>query len=503
MRSLPIFVDMRDRPAGVVGGGVVAARRADFLVRAGARVTVFSPDLLGDDFLELRDRPNFRHVARRPEPTDFEGCALCFIATEDQLLTEEARKAAKVAGALVNVADQPRLCDFTMPSIVDRSPLIIAISTGGASPILGRMLKARLEALIPAAYGRLAHLMGGFRDRVAEAMPSQTIRRRFWETILDGPAGEAALSGNEHGAGAHLVREIERMRGDKDPALRGEVYLVGAGPGDPDLVTFRALRLMQRADVVLYDRLIGDGVMNLVRREAERVYVGKRPDDHALPQDEIGAMLVRLAKEGKRVLRLKGGDPFMFGRGGEEIETLAAHGVPFQVCPGVTAAMGASAYAGIPLTHRDHAQACVFVTGHGRNGKIDLDWTTLLQPRQTVAIYMGLRNLEALTDEFVARGASADLPAAIVDNATRVNQKVVTGTLGTLAAKARAAELKGPSVVIVGTVVALRDKLDWYAPDRTNVARRALTAANAPRDFASEDSDPSEGQDKEARGNDN
>ncbi len=497
MRSLPIFVDMRDRPAAVVGGGVVAARRADFLVRAGARVTVFSPDPLGDDFLELRDRANFRHAARKPAPMDFEGCALCFIATEDQLLTEEARKAAKIAGALVNVADQPRLCDFTMPSIVDRSPLIIAISTGGASPILGRMLKARLETLIPAAYGRLAHLMGGFRERVAEAMPSQTMRRRFWETILDGPAGEAALSGNEHAAGAHLVREIERMREDGGQALRGEVYLVGAGPGDPDLVTFRALRLMQKADVVLYDRLIGDGVMNLVRREAERVYVGKRPDDHALPQEEIGATLVRLAKEGKRVLRLKGGDPFMFGRGGEEIETLAAHGVPFQVCPGVTAAIGASAYAGIPLTHRDHAQACVFVTGHGRNGKIDLDWTTLLQPRQTVAIYMGLRNLEALTDEFVARGASADLPAAIVDNATRVNQKVVAGTLGTLAAQARAAELKGPSVVIVGTVVALRDKLDWYAPDRTNLSHSARTAANSRPDFGGEDSGLTEGQESQ------
>jgi len=260
--------------------------------------------------------------------------------------------------------------------------------------------------------------------------------------------------------------------------VAGKVYLVGAGPGDPDLVTFRALRLMQKADVVLYDRLIGEGVMNLVRREAERIYVGKRPDDHELPQEEIGALLVRLATEGKRVLRLKGGDPFMFGRGGEEIEALAAHGVPFQVCPGVTAAIGASAYAGIPLTHRDHAQACVFVTGHGKDGKLDLDWTALLQPRQTVAIYMGLRNLEALTTDFVARGASADLPAAIVDNATRLNQKVVVGTLATLAAKARAAELRGPSIVIVGTVVALRDKLDWYAPAAEDVADAVATAVN-------------------------
>jgi uroporphyrin-III C-methyltransferase/precorrin-2 dehydrogenase/sirohydrochlorin ferrochelatase len=223
-------------------------------------------------------------------------------------------------------------------------------------------------------------------------------------------------------------------------------------------------------------------VMNLVRREAERIYVGKQRDNHELPQGEISALLVKLAKEGKRVLRLKGGDPFLFGRGGEEIETLAAHGVPFQVCPGVTAAIGASAYAGIPLTHRDHAQSCVFVTGHGKDGRIDLDWTTLLQPRQTVAVYMGLRNLEALTDEFMARGASPDLPAAIVDNATRINQRVVVGTLRTLASKARAAELPGPSVLIVGTVVGLRDKLDWYSPERDSAGSdAAATAAVGPR----------------------
>jgi uroporphyrin-III C-methyltransferase / precorrin-2 dehydrogenase / sirohydrochlorin ferrochelatase len=477
MRNLPIFLEMLDQPAVVVGGGVVAARRAEFLVRCGARVAAFAPEL-GEDFFELRDRPNFRHLARDPEPEDFEGSPVCFIATEDPRLQDVARKAAKAAGALVNVADQPRLCDFIMPSIVDRSPLVIAISTGGASPILGRMLKARLETLIPAAYGRMANLMSRFRERVAETMPSQTMRRRFWEAVLEGPIGEAALSGDERAAGAHLAREIEHVRAHQDMTPRGEVYLVGAGPGDPDLVTFRALRLMQKADVVLYDRLIGEGVMNLVRREAERIYVGKRPDDHELPQEEIGALLVRLATEGKRVLRLKGGDPFMFGRGGEEIEALAAHGVPFQVCPGVTAAIGASAYAGIPLTHRDHAQACVFVTGHGKDGKLDLDWTALLQPRQTVAIYMGLRNLEALTKEFVARGASADFPAAVVDNATRLNQKVVVGTLATLAAKARAAELHGPSIVIVGTVVALRDKLDWYALAAEDVADAVATAVN-------------------------
>ena len=460
MRHLPIFLELSGRPAIVVGGGVVAARRAEVLIKAGARVTTFAT-ALSEDFRGLLEAPNFRHEARDPEPKDFEGSALCFVATEDLRLSAEARTAAKSAGALVNVADRPRLCDFIMPSIVDRSPLVIAISTGGASPILGRMLKARLESLIPAAYGRLARLTGGFRLAVAKAIPSPIVRRRFWEAVLEGPIGERALSGDDRAADAELARAIERAAAEGAEAPRGEVYLVGAGPGDPDLLTFRALRLMQKADVVLYDRLTDEGVMNLVRREAERIYVGKQPDDHELPQGEISALLVKLARQGRRVLRLKGGDPFMFGRGGEEIEALAADGIPFQVCPGVTAATGAAAYAGIPLTHRDHAQSCVFVTGHGKDGKIALDWGALLQPRQTVAIYMGLRNLEALTREFIAHGADADLPAAVVDNATRATQRVVVGTLGTVAAKVRAAELSGPAIIIIGTVVTLRDKLDW------------------------------------------
>ena len=348
-----------------------------------------------------------------------------------------------------------------MPSIVDRSPLVIAISTGGASPILGRMLKARLESLIPAAYGRLASSWADSATRSPRRSPLRSRAGASGRRSSRGRSPNGRFRATTRAAAAELARAIERAASENAEAPRGEVYLVGAGPGDPDLLTFRALRLMQKADVVLYDRLTDKRVMNLVRREAERIYVGKQPDDHELPQGEISALLVKLAREGKRVLRLKGGDPFMFGRGGEEIEALAAEGIPFQVCPGITAAIGAAAYAGIPLTHRDHAQACVFVTGHGKDGKIDLDWTALLQPRQTVAIYMGLRNVEALTREFIARGADADLPAAIIDNATRPNQRVVVGTLGTLAAKARAAELSGPSIIIVGTVVTLRDTLDW------------------------------------------
>jgi uroporphyrin-III C-methyltransferase / precorrin-2 dehydrogenase / sirohydrochlorin ferrochelatase len=482
MRHLPIFLALDNKAAVVVGGGAAAARRAEHLIKAGARVTTFATALT-DDFRELLDQPNFRHEARDLEPKDFEDAAICFVAVEDERLTAEAWAAAKGAGALVNVADRPQLCDFIMPSIVDREPLVIAISTGGASPILGRMLKARLESLIPAAYGRMAGLMGRFRGAVAKAIASPTMRRRFWETALEGPIGERALAGDDRSAAAELTRAIKRAATENAEAPRGEVYLVGAGPGDPDLLTFRALRLMQKADVVLYDRLTNPDVMNLVRREAERVYVGKQPEDHELPQGEISSLMVKLAREGKRVLRLKGGDPFMFGRGGEEIEALAAEGIPFQVCPGVTAAIGAAAYAGIPLTHRDHAQACVFVTGHGKDGRIDLDWTALLQPRQTVAIYMGLRNVEALTREFVARGADPSLPAAIIDNATRPNQRVVVGTLGTLAAKARAAELSGPSIIIVGTVVTLRETLDWRpAAEPLSLAETGRPAATSGKD---------------------
>jgi uroporphyrin-III C-methyltransferase/precorrin-2 dehydrogenase/sirohydrochlorin ferrochelatase len=460
MRHLPIFLELSGRPAVVVGGGVVAARRAEYLIKAGASVTVFANEL-SEDFRGLLAAPNFRHEARNPEPRDFESAALCFVATEDESVSTDARTAAKATGALVNVADRPRLCDFIMPSIVDRSPLVIAISTEGASPVLARMLKARLESLIPAAYGRLARLTGEFRLQVANAIPSLIMRRRFWEAVLEGPIAERVLSSDDRGADAELARAIERAAAGGAEVPSGEVYLVGAGPGDPDLLTFRALRLMQKADVVLYDRLTDKGVLNLVRREAERIYVGKQPDDHELPQGEISALLIELARRGNRVLRLKGGDPFIFGRGGEEIEALAEEGIPFQVCPGVTAAAGAAAYAGIPLTHRDHAHACLFVTGHGKDGKLALDWATLLQPRQTIAIYMGLRNLETLTLEFIRRGADPDLPAAIVDNATRAAQRVVIGTLATLAAKARASELSGPAIVIVGTVVTLRDKLDW------------------------------------------
>lgn len=464
MTQLPVFLNVDSRRAAVVGEGPLAARRVEALARAGAQVTLFAP-ALSDDFLALAGR--FTQFAEPPE--NFDGFALVyFVVAPDQTPDEKLIAEARAAGALVNVADHPELSDFSTPSVLDRAPLIVAISTGGAAPLLGRILKARLETLIPASFGRIAALAGQSRPALAQKLKSHATKLRFWERVYEGQIAEAVLAGDDDKAEQLLALEIASCNetgasGEQNPV--GEVFLVGAGPGDPDLLTFRAFRLMQRADVVLYDRLVDPAILERVRRDAERIYVGKKRAHHALPQDEIGALMVELAQQGKRVLRLKGGDPFIFGRGGEEMEKLIEAKIPFQVCPGVTAASGCSSYAGIPLTHRDYAQSCLFVTGHGKEGPIELDWTTILRPRQTVAIYMGLAHLKFLTDEFLRQGADPQLPVAIIENGTRPNQITVTGTISDIEAKAREAGLRGPTIIIVGEVVRLRDQLNWFAPD--------------------------------------
>ncbi|MCW2306298.1 siroheme synthase CysG [Rhodobium gokarnense] len=463
MEQLPIFLDIRDKRVIVVGGGTAAARKADHALRAGARVTVLA-DSVNDDFKEWADHPNLTVLAETPRSEHFAGAILAYGAAEDREIDLAVHKLAREAGTLVNIVDSPDYCDFVTPAVVDRDPLLIAISSSGTSPILARIIKARLETMLPSAYGRLARFVGELRGRVMEAITDGPARRRFWERIIDGPVADLVLSGSTEKAEATLNSELEAARREAARPTVGEVYLVGAGPGDPDLLTFRALRLIQRADVVLYDRLISDCLLNLVRRDAERIYVGKMNRDHTMPQEDISELMVRLAQEGKRVLRLKGGDPFIFGRGGEEIERLALSEIPFQVVPGITAATGASAYAGIPLTHRDHAQACVFVTGHGKNGRLDLDWKTLLQPAQTVVVYMGLSMLPELTREFLARGADPDLPVAVVENATRRSQRVVTGTVTDIADKVAEAGIEAPALTILGTVVTLRARLNWYHP---------------------------------------
>jgi uroporphyrin-III C-methyltransferase/precorrin-2 dehydrogenase/sirohydrochlorin ferrochelatase len=474
MDQLPVFFNVNNRCVAVLGGGAAAARKAEIAMHAGAQVKVFAAQLC-DEFQEIKESERFHFVPREPLAQDLDGCALLYCASES---TEQNRKLQAIAQAAripCNVVDMPELCDFTMPSIVDRSPVVIAISTAGTSPILGRMIKARLETLLPAAYGRVAAFVGRYRKKVVSSIEDFHQRRRFWERILEGPVVDLVLAGHQPEAIAEFDAQLDAAAHGAEFRQQGEVYLVGAGPGDPDLLTFKALRLMQRADVVLYDRLIGKGILNLVRRDAERIYVGKLPQEHTLPQAEISRMLLRLAREGKRVLRLKGGDPFVFGRGGEEIELLAEAGIPFQVVPGITAACGCAAYAGIPLTHRDHAQACIFVSGHSKDGQVDLDWKLLLQPHQTVAVYMGLERLTELTRAFIGNGAAPSLPVALIDNGTRPNQQVLTATLDTIAEKAAIAGVKGPAILIIGSVVRLREKLDWYVPEEQ--AREAMPAA--------------------------
>jgi uroporphyrin-III C-methyltransferase/precorrin-2 dehydrogenase/sirohydrochlorin ferrochelatase len=440
-------------------------------------VKVFA-DGLCEEFGGLKRAKNFFHEQRALRADDLKECVLLYCAAEDAEQNRMGHAIARAARVPCNVVDRPELCDFIMPSIVDRSPVVIAISTAGASPILGRMIKARLETMLPAAYGQIAAFVSRYRRKVGAVLKDFQQRRHFWERVLEGPVADLVLAGDETKATAQFNVELAAAAKDAEHRQQGEVYLVGAGPGDPDLLTFKALRLMQRADVVLYDRLIGDGILNLVRRDAERIYVGKQPHEHTMSQDEISHLLLRLAQQGKRVLRLKGGDPFVFGRGGEEIELLAEAGIPFQVVPGITAASGCSTYAGIPLTHRDHAQACVFVTGHTKDGRFDFDWKMLLQPRQTVAIYMGLGHLGELARAFVENGAPRYLPAALIDNGTRANQRVIIGTIDTLAEEAVKAGVKGPAMLIVGSVVTLRQKLDWFVPDtaRHEAAATSLSA---------------------------
>jgi len=459
---LPIFLNVKGRRALVAGGGTLAARKADLLVRAGCDLTIVAPTL-NDDMARLVQENEIKYKTDELSEDDLAGCVVVFGASEDDQTNQELRDLATAAGVPVNVSDDPDRCDFIMPSLVDRSPLLIAIGSGGTSPLLTRMLKARFETDIPAAYGRLAEFAGEYRDRVKDSIPDMTRRRRFWETMIAGPIAEHLFSAQENLAVGLMDKLLAEAATDGDKPPRGEVYLVGTGPGDPDLLTFRALRLMQQADVVLYDRLIGDGILNLVRRDAERIYVGKMKKDHTVQQDEISEMLVRLALEGKRVLRLKGGDPFVFGRGGEEIATLAENGITFQVIPGVTAANGCAAYAGIPLTHRDHAQGYIVVTGHEKDGELNLNWKSLIQPRQTVVIYMGLTSLGTITQGFIDNGADPTTAAAIIENGTRPGQRVITGTLASLPEKTDAANIKSPALIIIGSVVTLQDKLSWFS----------------------------------------
>lgn len=455
MDFLPLFHKLQGRVVLVVGGGEVALRKARLLSDAGGQLRVVAPEVRGElAALAGEGRVHLRGY----ESADLQGVALVIAATDDEPLNARISAEAQALGIPVNVVDAPALCSVIFPAIVDRSPLIVAITSGGDAPVLARLIRAKIETWIPSTYGQLASLAKKFRERVKQLFPDVQQRRVFWEDVFQGQIAESVFAG-KLGEGERL---LEAKIAGAAPRALGEVYLVGAGPGDPDLLTFRALRLMQQADVVLYDRLVAPPIIELCRRDAERIYVGKRRAEHAVPQEEINQLLVDLAKHGKRVLRLKGGDPFIFGRGGEEIEQLAAEGIPFQVVPGITAASGCAAYAGIPLTHRDHAQSVRFVTGHLKDGSTNLPWTDLVAPGQTLVFYMGLVGLPQICQALIDHGRAADTPAALVQQGTTQNQRVFTGTLASLPQLVAEHEVHAPTLVIVGEVVTLREKLAWF-----------------------------------------
>jgi len=465
LEYLPIFLAVAGRRCVVIGGGEVALRKVERCLRCNARVEVIAPSLCAPLAL-LAEAGHIRHWARAYAPGDLEGAVVVYAATDQHAVNVAVAAEAGERGIPVNVVDTPDLCSFISPSIIERPPLQVAISSSGASPVLARLLRARLESFIPAAYGDLATLMRRARAAVTRRFPDGRLRRRFWERILLGPVAELMFGGRAREAEARLLAEIDA--GLPSKADQGEVWLVGAGPGDPDLLTFRALRLMQQADVVVHDRLVAPALLDLVRRDAERIYVGKERDQHTVPQEDINALLVARARAGQRVLRLKGGDPFIFGRGGEEIATLRAEGIPFQVVPGITAASGCSAYAGIPLTHRDHAQAVVLVTGHMKDGQLALDWRALASPRTTRVFYMGVQAVPVISRELIAAGLAGATPAAIVEQGTQASQRVIVSTLAGLPAAVQDADIRPPSLLIVGEVVALHEALAWFEPRLAN-----------------------------------
>ena len=457
MDYLPLFHKLQGGRVLVVGGGEIALRKARLLADAGAALRVVAPEVDGQ-LAALAREGGGEVLVRGYQASDLDGCRLVIAATDDSALNAQVSAEAQARSLPVNVVDAPALCTVIFPAIVDRSPLVVAVSSGGDAPVLARLIRAKLEAWIPSAYGELAGLAARFRHKVKALYPDVNQRRGFWESVFQGQVAERQLAGQ----GAEAERLLQAMVDGAPVQQGGEVYLVGAGPGDPDLLTFRALRLMQQADVVLYDRLVAPAIIEMCRRDAERIYVGKRRADHAVPQDKINRLLVDLARQGKRVLRLKGGDPFIFGRGGEEIEELADEGIPFQVVPGITAASGCSAYGGIPLTHRDYAQSVRFVTGHLKDGTSNLPWNDLVAPAQTLVFYMGLVGLPTICAELIRHGRAASTPAALVQQGTTRNQRVFTGTLADLPALVARHEVHAPTLVIVGEVVQLREKLAWF-----------------------------------------
>ncbi|WP_043764176.1 siroheme synthase CysG [Aeromonas taiwanensis] len=453
MDYLPMFARLEGRPVLLVGGGEVALRKARLLLAAGARLTLVSPEL-DPGFHEFAGR--FTHLAERFEPAHLAGQILVVAATDDLEVNGLVYQSATERGLFVNLVDDPERSSFIFPSIIDRSPIVVAVSSGGKAPVLVRLLRERLESLLPRHLGGLAELSGRVRSRAKQVLASLSDRRRFWERAFASNTLAGLIEKEDwQGAEQWLNEGLDKARTEV-----GEVVLVGAGPGDPGLLTLKALQQIQQAEVVLYDQLVSAEILDLVRRDATLVSVGKKAGAHSVPQEETNRLLVEYARAGNRVVRLKGGDPFMFGRGGEELEVLAEEGIPFSVVPGITAAAGATAYAGIPLTHRDHAQSAVFITGHCQKEGKEPDWQQLATTNQTLVIYMGLMRSEHIQQQLVSHGRGQSTPIAIIERGTTARQRVLTGTLAELAELA--AQAVSPSLIVIGEVVSLRKQLAWF-----------------------------------------
>jgi uroporphyrin-III C-methyltransferase/precorrin-2 dehydrogenase/sirohydrochlorin ferrochelatase len=487
MDYFPIFLRLAGEPALVVGGGEVAARKIDLLLRAGAVVTVVAPEVI-DSLAEKIAARVIRHIADEFRPEHLDGARLAIAATEKRSINAWIAHQAERRNVPINVVDDRELSRFIVPAIVDRSPVVVAVGSSGDAPVLTRRLREKLESFLPQRLGALAKLAGAFRPRVKARIENAGRRRRFWESFFDGELARDVLAGrldaSSEAAEHRVIESLTRLA--QEQATPGEVVLVGAGPGDPGLLTLRALRALQNADVIVYDRLVSAEVLDVARRDAERVYVGKAAGHAHVAQEEINALLVKLAKAGRRVCRLKGGDPFIFGRGGEELEALAAHGVRFEVVPGVTAAAGCAAYAGIPLTHRDHAQSLTFVTGHYKQDGDEkvadkVDWASLARPSQTAVFYMGLGSLEEIIARLREHGAPADRAAAVIEEGTRATQRVVLGSLTDLSVKVREASIGSPALLIVGEVTRLHETLHWFNSTRPDTNDLFAIAANEGR----------------------
>ncbi|MFC3151618.1 siroheme synthase CysG [Litoribrevibacter euphylliae] len=465
MEFLPLFHKLENKTCLVVGGGVIASRRAHILLQAGADVTVISPEI--EDTLTKSAELSKLKWIRSTFDVDaiehlLERITLVVAATDNDSVNQAVARFAEDHNIPVNVASDASKGDVIFPSIIDRSPVIAAVASGSKSPVISRLLRGTLEAALPAHIGKLTDIAGEFRAKVRAKISDSNRRRAFWERFFQGPAGAAALANDPQTSRDMLVDALDNFDLDVHP---GEVYLIGSGPGDPDLLTLKALRLIQQADVVFYDRLVSQPILDMCRRDAKLVNVGKARSEHTVPQDQINKLLVEYAQKGHRVLRLKGGDPFIFGRGGEELEELATSGVPFQIVPGITAASGCAAYSGIPLTHRDYSQSVRFITGHLKNDTCDLPWHEYAHENQTLVFYMGLVGLPIICKQLIANGMRSDMPMALVQKGTTPDQKVLLGTLETMPELVQSNDIKPPTLIIIGEVVRLHDKLAWYRAD--------------------------------------